>query len=59
MRPVCPLIGYYAETWTLLKTDVNRFQAFHLRSLLRILGIRWFDHVTNLEMKDRTRLVNN
>ncbi len=26
------------------------------RSLRRILGIRWFDHVTNLEVKDRTRL---
>ena len=28
----------------------------HMRSLRRILGIRWFDHVTNLEVKDRTRL---
>jgi len=45
-----------AETWTLLKTDVNRLQAFHMRSLQRILGIRWFDHITNLEVKDRTRL---
>ena len=27
-----------------------------MRSLRRILGIRWFDHVTNLEEKDRTRL---
>ena len=45
-----------AETWTLLKADVNRLQAFHMRNLRRILGIRWFDHITNLEMKDRTRL---
>ena len=29
-----------AETWTLLKTDVNRPQALHMRSLRRILGIR-------------------
>ena len=34
----------------------NRLQAFDMRSLRRILGIRWFDHVTNLEVKDRTRL---
>ena len=47
---------YCAETWTLLKADVNRLQAFHMRSLRRILGIRWFDHITNLEVKDRTRL---
>ena len=40
----------------LLKADVNRLQAFHMRSLRRILGIRWFDHVTNLKVKDRTRL---
>ena len=40
----------------MLKTDVNRLQAFHMRSVRRILGIRWFDHVTNLEVKDRTRL---
>ena len=29
-----------------------------MRSLRRILGIRWFDHITNLEVKERTRLDN-
>ena len=53
---VLSVLMYCAETWTLLKADVNRLQAFHMRSLRRILGIRWFDHVTNLEVKDRTRL---
>ena len=53
---VLSVLLYCAETWTLLKADVNRLQAFHMRSLRRILGIRWFDHVTNLEVKDRTRL---
>ena len=53
---VLSVLLHCAETWTLLKTDVNRLQAFHTRSLRRILGIRWFDHVTNLEVKDRTRL---
>ena len=53
---VLSVLLYCAETWTLLKADVNRLQAFHMRSLRRILGIRWFDHVTNVEMKDRTRL---
>ena len=53
---VLSVLLYCAETWTLLKTDVNRLQAFHMRSLRRILGIRWFDHVPNLEVKDRTRL---
>ena len=53
---VLSVLLYCAETWTLLKTDVNRLQAFHMRSLRRIQGIRWFDHITNLEVKDRTRL---
>ena len=53
---VLSVLLYCAETWTLLKADVSRLQAFHMRSLRRILGIRWFDHITNLEVKDRTRL---
>ena len=56
---MCVLLSvplYCAETWTLIKADVNRLQAFHTRSLRRILGIRWLDHVTNVEVKDCTRL---
>ena len=52
---LCVLL-YCAETWTLLKAAVNRPQAFHMRSLRRKLGIHWFDHVKNVEVKDRTRL---
>ena len=40
----------------MLKADANLLQAFHMRSLRRILGIIWLDHVTNMEVKDRTRL---
>ena len=36
---VLSVLLYCAETWTLHKTDVNRLQAFHMRSLRRILGI--------------------
>ena len=53
---VLSVLLYCAETWTLLKADVNRLQAFHTRSLRRIFGIRWFDHVTNVEVKDRIRI---
>ena len=53
---VLSVLLYCAEKLTLLKIDVNRLQAFHTRSLRCILGIRWFDHVTNLKVKDRTRL---
>ena len=53
---VLSVLLYCSESWTLLKANVDRLQAFHMRSLRRILGIRWFDYVTNAEVKDRTRL---
>ena len=53
---ILPVLLYCSETWTLLKADIDRLQAFHMRGLRRILGVRWFDHVTNAEVKDRTRL---
>ena len=53
---ILSVLLYCSESWTLLKADVDRLQAFHMRSLRRILGIRWFDYVTNGEVKDRTRL---
>ena len=36
-----------AETWTLLKEDSRRLQAFHMTCQRRILGVRWNDFVTN------------
>ena len=45
------VILYCVETWTLLK-------AFHIRSLRRVLRIRWFDHVMNAKVEDCTRLVD-
>ena len=47
------MLLYCSETWTLLKTDVDLLQAFHICSLRRI---RWFDYTTKAEVKDRTRL---
>ena len=46
---VLSVLLYCSESWTLLKADVDRLQAFHMRSLRRILGIRWFNYVTNAE----------
>ena len=55
MCPVPAVVLLRDSCWTLLKADVNRLQVFHTRSK-RILETRWFDHVTNVEVKDRTRL---
>ena len=38
---------YCAETWTLRKIDADRLQAFHMRCLRQIVGVKWYDHVTN------------
>ena len=55
---ILSMLLYHAEIWTLLKADVNRLQAFQMHRLLCILGICWFDHVTIVEVKDRTCLDN-
>ena len=45
-----------AETWTLLKEDLRRLQAFHMTCQRRILGVRWNDFVTNRAVADSTNL---
>ena len=47
-----------AETWTLLKEDSRRLQAFHMTCQRRILGIRWNDFITNRAVADSTNLPN-
>ncbi|KAL6488465.1 hypothetical protein MHYP_G00022060 [Metynnis hypsauchen] len=44
---------YGCETWTLYRKHVKLLESFHIRSLRSILGIRWQDRVTNLEVLDR------
>ncbi len=41
---------YESEAWTTYSTQENKLQTFHLRCLLRILGISWKDKVTNNEV---------
>jgi len=45
-----------AETWTLLKEDSCRLQAFHMTCPRRILGVRWNDFITNRAVADSTNL---
>ena len=44
---------YGCETWTLYRRHVKKLEHFHMRALRSILGIRWQDRVTNLEVLDR------
>jgi len=40
---------YISETWTVLKADIAKLEAFHMTNQRRILGILWYELVTNVE----------
>ena len=46
-RGVQSVVLYGSETWTMRKVDSDRIQSFHMQVLHRILGIRWYDKVSN------------
>ena len=50
------VVLYGSETWTLGKVDSDRIQSFHMQALHRILGIRWYDKVSNAVVNERTKL---
>ena len=45
---------YGCETWRLTNTAARKLQSFTNRCLRIITGIKWFDHVTNTELWERT-----
>ena len=51
---VISVLLYGSETWTLLKADERRLEAFHMNCQRRILGIRWFHSVTNASVTSQT-----
>jgi len=52
---VISVLLYGSETWTLLKADERRLEAFHMNCQRRILGIRnWFHFVTNTSVTSQT-----
>ena len=55
---VVSILLYCSETWTLLKSDSDRLQAFHMRCLRQIVGVAWYDHVTNDAVKEMTGLID-
>ena len=46
---------YAGETWTMTAADYDRLDAFDSQCLRKILGIRWQDFVTNVEVRRRTQ----
>ena len=49
---------YSCETWTLYRKHVIQPERFHARSLRSLVGIKWQDRVTDLEVLDRADLVS-
>ena len=49
---------YGCETWTLYRQQIKQLECFHMRSLRRIMDIRWKDKVTNLQVLDRANAVS-
>ena len=39
------------------KVDSDRIQSSHMQALRRILGIRWYDKVSNAVVNERTKLL--
>jgi len=50
------VVLYGSKTWTMCKVDSDRFQSFHMQALRCILGIRWYDKVSNTVVNKRTKL---
>jgi len=47
---------YASETWTLLKADIMKLEAFHMTNQRRILGILWYEFVTYVEVATLSQL---
>jgi len=47
---------YSCEAWTPYRRHVKALEAFHIRCLLTILGISWWQKIPHIEMFSRTRL---
>ncbi|KAL8583862.1 hypothetical protein ACOMHN_040331 [Nucella lapillus] len=50
---------YGCETWSLYRRHVKLLERFHMRSLRSILGIKWQDRITSLEVLDRAETASS
>jgi len=55
---ILQILLYGADTRTLLADDTRRLQSFHMGCQRQILGVRWQDHVKNVDTADTTGLPN-
>jgi len=53
---VMSVLLYGAETRTLLVADINTPEAIHMRCQRQVLDVRWWAHVSNAEVLQRSGL---
>ena len=51
---VISIITYSSASWTLTKAQKKRLDAFNTKAIRRIVGVRWYDYVTNAAILTRT-----
>jgi len=56
MACVLSSLLYAPETWTLLKADIAKLETFYMMNQRRILGIFWYEFVTNVEVATLSQL---
>ena len=49
---------YSAESWTTYRPQEKRLNAFHMRNLRSILGVKWQDRIPNTEILDTTKCLD-
>ena len=47
---------YGSEAWVLYRKQTKRLEQFHQRCLRSIMGIKWKDYITNIEVLERAQL---
>ncbi len=55
---VLPVLLYGAEAWAMNKEDERRVNAFGMKCLRSLCGIKWSDFITNKEVHERTGQAN-
>ena len=55
MWPMPWFIEYLVSTY---RIDNDRVQSFHMQSQRRILGVKWYDKITNAAIKETTELTD-
>ena len=53
---ILPIVLYASECWAPTKANVARLDTFDQWCLRRLLWITWQDHITNIEVRERTGL---